>query len=256
MNTTELTGMRALVTGGASGIGLAIAQMLAQHGAAVACLDLDPTGVTEPLTGIVCDVSDDDSVKSAVLQATSALGGLDIVVNNAGIGAQGTISDTPLPIWERLLDVNVLGAVRVTHAALPHLRRSPHPSVVNIASIAASAGLPARAAYSATKGAIQALTRAMAADHVREGIRVNSVSPGTVNTPWVQRLLAAADDPERELTALKARQPTGTLVQPQEVAAAVCYLASPLAASTTGIDLAVDGGMHGLRMPPRGVTRF
>jgi NAD(P)-dependent dehydrogenase (short-subunit alcohol dehydrogenase family) len=138
--------------------------------------------------------------------------------------------------------------VRVTRAALPHLRASEHAAIVNTCSIAAHAGLPNRALYSASKGAVQSLTAAMAADHVGEGIRVCCVNPGTVDTPWIRRLLAQADDPDAELAALRARQPNGRLVSADEVAAAIGYLASPLAGATTGTVLSVDGGMHGLRM--------
>jgi NAD(P)-dependent dehydrogenase (short-subunit alcohol dehydrogenase family) len=142
----------------------------------------------------------------------------------------------------------VFGIVRVTRAALPHLRRSSCAAIVNTCSIAATAGLPQRALYSATKGAVLSLTLAMAADHVGEGIRVNCVNPGTADTPWVGRLLAQASDPEAERTALAARQPMGRLVTAAEVAAAILYLASPAAGSTTGTALAVDGGMAGLRL--------
>src|SRR5206468_10150732 len=134
--------------------------------------------------------------------------------------------------WHRVLDVNVLGIVRTTRAALPHLRRSERAAIVNTCSIAAWAGLPERALYSASKGAVQALTLAMAADHLADGIRVNCVNPGTADTPWVQRLLAAAEDPVAERAALDARQPIGRLVSADEVAAAICYLADSTA--TTG----------------------
>ncbi|MFD0152816.1 SDR family NAD(P)-dependent oxidoreductase [Streptomyces sp. NPDC055721] len=247
---TELTGLKALVTGGASGIGLATARALAARGAAVAVLDLDPEGVREPLLGLKADVSDDASVRSAVEEAATRLGGIDILVNNAGIGAAGTVEDNPDEQWHRVLDVNVLGMVRTTRAALPHLRRSAYASVVNTCSIAATAGLPQRALYSASKGAVLSLTLAMAADHVGDGIRVNCVNPGTADTPWVARLLDAADDPEAERAALDARQPMGRLVTADEVAAAIVYLAGPGAASVTGTALAVDGGMQGLRLRP------
>ena len=240
--------MTAVVTGGASGIGLATALLLAARGARVACLDLKPEGLPEPLLGFGSDVRDDASVRAGVAGAADALGGLDVLVNNAGIGAQGTVESNPDDEWLRVLDVNVVGIVRVTRAALPHLRRSRRAAIVNTCSIAATAGLPARALYSASKGAVQSLTLAMAADHVREGIRVNCVNPGTVDTPWVRRLLDTAADPAAELAALQARQPTGRLVSADEVAAAIAYLASPLAASTTGAVLAVDGGMQGLRL--------
>ena len=177
-------------------------------------------------------------------------GGIDIVINNAGIGARGDVAANDDAEWHHVLDVNVVGMVRVSRAALPYLRGSSHAAIVNTGSICSWAGLPARALYTASKGAVQALTLAMAADHVREGIRVNCVNPGTADTPWVGRLLDAADDPVAERAALESRQPLGRLVAPDEIAEAIAYLASPAAASTTGTVLAVDGGMFGLRMPP------
>ena len=250
---TELAGLKAVVTGGGSGIGLATATALAARGATVACLDLDPGQVAAPLLGIAGDVSE-DGVADAVAEAATRLGGIDILVNNAGIGAQGTVEDNDLDQWRRVLDVNVLGMVRVSRAALPHLRESAaagrYPAIVNTCSIAATAGLPNRARYSASKGAVYSLTLAMAADHVREGIRVNCVNPGTVDTPWVRRLLSAAEDPDAELAALRARQPTGRLVSADEVAVTICYLVSPASAATTGTAIAVDGGMQGLRLRP------
>ncbi|GHC88796.1 SDR family NAD(P)-dependent oxidoreductase [Streptomyces flavofungini] len=247
---TDFTGLRALVTGGASGIGRATAELLAARGAQVAVLDLDPSGVRKPLRGYAADVTDDTAVRGAVAAAVADLGGLDVLVNNAGIGAQGTVEDNDDDRWHTVLDVNVLGLVRTTRAALPHLRSSAHAAIVNTCSIAATAGLPQRALYSASKGAVLSLTLAMAADHVREGVRVNCVNPGTVDTPWVGRLLDAADDPAAERAALEARQPTGRLVSADEVAGAIAYLASPLSGATTGTALAVDGGMQGLRLRP------
>jgi 2-keto-3-deoxy-L-fuconate dehydrogenase len=248
--TTGLTGLRALVTGGGSGIGRAAATQLAEQGARVAVLDLKPDGLPEPLRGYQADVSDDASVRAAVERATADLGGLDILVNNAGVGAAGTVEDNSDEEWHRVWDVNVVGIVRTTRAALPALRASAHAAVVNTCSIAATAGLPQRALYSATKGAVQSLTLAMAADHIREGVRVNCVNPGTADTPWVARLLQAAEDPAAERAALEARQPMGRLVTAEEVAAAIVYLASPAAASVTGTALPVDGGMAGLRLRP------
>ncbi|MFF3667167.1 SDR family NAD(P)-dependent oxidoreductase [Microtetraspora malaysiensis] len=236
--------LRALVTGGGSGIGLATAHAFAARGWRVACLDVAPPG--DPFIGVTADVTDDAAVRTAVAEAAERLGGLDVLVNNAGIGAQGTVEDNPDGEWARVLDVNVVGMVRVTRAALPYLRAS----IVNTCSIAATAGLPQRALYSASKGAVMSLTLAMAADHVREGIRVNCVTPGTADTPWIGRLLSAAADPEAERRALAARQPMGRLVTADEVAAAIAYLAGPDARSTTGTVLAVDGGMHGLRLRP------
>ncbi|MER5543973.1 SDR family oxidoreductase [Streptomyces sp. NPDC002589] len=249
---SDFEGLRALVTGGASGIGRATADLLAARGARVAVLDRDPANVGKPLLAYRADVTDDSSVRAAVERAAEDLGGLDILVNNAGIGAQGTVEDNDDAEWQRVFDVNVLGMVRAARAALPHLRRSDRAAIVNTCSIAATAGLPQRALYSATKGAVYSLTLAMAADHVREGIRVNCVNPGTVDTPWVGRLLDAAPDPAAERAALEARQPTGRLVSAAEVAGAIAYLAGPLSGATTGTALAVDGGMQGLRLRPVG----
>jgi len=247
---SDFDGLVAIVTGGASGIGLAAAQLLAERGARVACLDLQPDGVKEPLFGVRCDVGDDASVRAAVDAVIQRFGRLDIVVNNAGIGAIGDVATNDDAQWHDVYDVNVVGMVRVARAALPHLRRSKAAAIVNTCSIAAWAGLPQRALYSATKGAVYALTLAMAADHVREGIRVNAVAPGTADTPWIGRLLDQAVDPAAEKAALSARQPTGRLVSPEEVAGAIAYLASPASGATVGTILAVDGGMYGLRLRP------
>ena len=245
----DFDGMVALVTGGASGIGAATAGLLAERGARVAVLDLDPDAADARHLRLACDVGDRASVDRAVGRVAADLGGLDVVVNNAGIGAQGDVAANDDDEWRRVLDVNVVGIVRVSRAALPHLRRSERAAVVNTCSVVATLGLPNRALYAASKGAVLALTLAMAADHVGEGVRVNCVLPGTADTPWVRRLLEATPDPERELAALRARQPTGRLVAAEEVAHAIAYLASPLAPSTVGTVLAVDGGMQGLRRP-------
>ena len=251
----EFAGLSALVTGGASGIGLATARLLARRGARVAVLDREMADPGHGVVSVVADVTDDEGVRRAVGEAVAALGDrLDILVNNAGIGAAGTVADNSDEEWRHVLDVNVLGMVRTTRAALWHLRRAAadrgQAAIVNTCSVAGLAGLPQRALYSASKGAVYALTLAMAADHVREGIRVNCVTPGTADTPWIGRLLDAAPDPAAERMALNARQPMGRLVSADEVAAAIAYLASPLAGATTGTALAVDGGMSGLRLRP------
>ena len=186
---------------------------------------------------------------AAVAAVADHFGGIDIVINNAGIGAAGDIAANDDDEWHRVFDVNVVGIARVTRAALPHLRRSTRAAIVNTCSVAAVVGLPDRALYSATKGAVASLTLAMATDHVREGIRVNAVTPGTADTPWVGRLLDQAEDRDAAAAALRARQPMGRLVSAPEVAHAIAYLASPNSSSTTGTLLAVDGGMAGLRLP-------
>lgn len=248
--SAALAGLTAIVTGGASGIGAAIVARLRDAGAEVAILDRDISALPEGTPAFQADVSDRASVAAAVAAVEERFGGIDILVNNAGIGAQGDIAANDDDEWARVLSINVTGIARVTSAALPALRRSSAAAICNTASIAATAGLPQRALYSASKGAVLALTRAMAADHVREGIRVNAVCPGTVDTPWVGRLLGAAVDPEAERAALAARQPHGRLVSADEVASAVLYLVSPQSGSTTGTYLEVDGGMSGLRLRP------
>lgn len=244
-----LEGRTAIVTGGASGIGAAVVARLRADGARVAILDRDAAADAEDLS-FLCDVDDRAGVAEAVEAAAAVLGGIDVLVNNAGIGAVGDVAANDDAEWARVLSVNVTGVARVSAAALPHLRRSSAAAVCNMASIAATAGLPQRALYSASKGAVLALTRAMAADHVREGIRVNAVCPGTVDTPWVGRLLAGAGDSMAERRALEARQPHGRLVSAPEIAAAVAYLVAPTSGSTTGTFLEVDGGMSALRLRP------
>jgi 2-keto-3-deoxy-L-fuconate dehydrogenase len=245
----DFDGLVAAVTGGASGIGLATSHLLRARGAQVAVLDLVPPDPDAGLLGVRCDVSRDDEVRAAIDAVVARFGRLDVLVANAGISAVGTVEDNDDAEWVRVLDVNVTGVARAARAALPHLRRSSAGAIVTTCSVASSAGLPKRALYSATKGAVLALTLAMAADLVGEGVRVNGVAPGTADTPWVARLLSQAADPEAERAALEARQPLGRLVTADEVAHAIAYLASPLSGSTTGTVLAVDGGMLGLRLP-------
>ncbi|WP_406265346.1 SDR family oxidoreductase [Streptomyces sp. NBC_00191] len=251
----DFESLSAVVTGGASGIGAAVARLLLSRGARVAVLDRETAGAPDGVLALQADVTDGEAVRRAVDRAAAEFGALHTLVSNAGVGAVGTVADNDDGEWQRVLDINVLGMVRVARHALPHLRRAAadrpgHVSITHTCSIAATAGLPQRALYSASKGALLSLTLAMAADHVREGIRVNCVNPGTADTPWIGRLLDQADDPAAERAALEARQPTGRLVAADEVAAAIVYLASPAAAAVTGTALAVDGGMQGLRLRP------
>jgi 2-keto-3-deoxy-L-fuconate dehydrogenase len=235
----EFDGLVAVVTGGASGIGAATAALLKDRGATVEILDLS--------TG--CDVGDAASVASAVAAVADRHGRIDILINNAGIGAVGDVTANSDEEWHHVLNVNVVGIARVSREAMPHLRRSPSAAIVNTCSIVAPVGLPQRALYAASKGAVAALSLAMAADHVADGIRVNAVVPGTADTPWVGRLLDAAEDPVAARAALEGRQPMGRLVTADEVAHAIVYLASPLSSSTTGTLLPVDGGVLGVRLP-------
>lgn len=249
MVDVERVKLRSVITGGSSGIGLATAQMMRLAGYSVVILDLNPPGEGD-WDFIPTDVGDSASVDAAIERAAALMGGIDVVVNSAGISSAGQVEANSDKEWEASLNVNVVGIARVTRAAVKYLRDSKFPVVVNVASIASHTGLANRVVYGATKGAVSAMTLAMATDYLKEGIRVNAVAPGTADTPWVARLLAQADDPIEAKRSLEARQPIGRLVTADEVAFAICYLADPRAASTTGTILDVDGGMHRLA-PPR-----
>jgi 2-keto-3-deoxy-L-fuconate dehydrogenase len=246
--STEFKGLTAVVTGAGSGIGLAVAKLLSESGAKVLGLDLNEGEMSKYATFIPCDVSDPSKVAAAFAEIAKHTDVIDVLANNAGVGAIGSITDVKEEEWQKVFGVNVFGMGRVSAAAMPMLKKSKFASIVNTCSIAATAGLPQRAVYSASKGAVLSLTLAMAADGIPDKVRVNCVAPGTADTPWVARLLSQAADPAAERAALEARQPMGRLVSADEVASAILYLASPRQASTTGIVLSVDGGMQGLRL--------
>jgi NAD(P)-dependent dehydrogenase (short-subunit alcohol dehydrogenase family) len=245
----EFSGLTAIITGAGSGIGLAFAKGLTGRGATVFGFDLNEGEMAGAAKFIKCDIGDNNSVLNAFSEFSQQSSQLDILINNAGIGSLTTVEHESDEIWQRVLNVNVVGTARVSRAAIPLLRKSKSPAIVNTASIAATDGIPNRAAYSASKGAILTLTLAMATDHIKDKIRVNAVNPATTDTPWVQRLLNQSDDAAAARDALAARQPMGRLVTPDEIASAIIFLASPLQASITGTTLNVDGGMHSLRIP-------
>ena len=219
----SFAGKRALVTGGASGIGAAVVQRLAEAGAEVVAADLNG--------GVKLDVRDE-------LQVAPLMADVDILVNAAGIGSTTNAPDTPIEVWDDVLDVNARGTFLCCKHAIPGMIARGSGSIVNIASIAGLIGLRNRAAYCASKGAVVALTRALAVDHVGDGIRVNAVAPGTVDSPWVRRLV---EDVGESLDELKARQPMGRLGTPDEIAEAIMYLAG--AEFVTGTILSIDGGL-------------
>jgi NAD(P)-dependent dehydrogenase (short-subunit alcohol dehydrogenase family) len=225
--------MRAIVTGGGSGIGAAVAHRLADDGFDITVADLEPDSVATDLgaSAIRLDVRDEAQVERA-------MDGVDVLVNAAGIGSTTTAPDTPVEVWDDVFAVNARGPFLCCKHAIPAMKAQGGGAIVNVASIAALVGLRNRAAYCASKGAIVALTRALAVDHVGDGIRVNAVCPGTIDTPWVQRLVTGSGE---SLDALRARQPMGRLGTPEEVADAVIYLAT--AEFVTGTILTVDGGL-------------
>ena len=245
----EFAGLTAIITGAGSGIGLEVAKGLKQRGVNVFGFDINQGDMGSVATFIKCDIGDASSVDAAFVEFKKVSNKLDVLINNAGIGSLTTVEKETDEVWHKVLNINVVGTARVSRLAIPLLRQSEHAAIVNTASVAAIDGIPNRAAYSASKGAILALTLAMATDHLPDGIRVNAVNPGTTDTPWVKRLLDQADDAKVAKIALEARQPMGRLVSPSEIANAIIFLASPAQASITGTSLNVDGGLHSLRIP-------
>jgi 2-keto-3-deoxy-L-fuconate dehydrogenase len=240
-----LTGKIALVTAAAAGIGRASAEALAARGAKVIATDIDKAGLdtlaatSDRIETQVLDVSDASAVAGVVAGGPP----LDILVNCAGWVHDGTILDCDEAAWDRSFDLNAKGLYRVTKAALPAMLEKGTGSIVNIASIVSSEkGAPRRFAYGASKAAIIGMTKSIAADYVKQGIRCNAICPGTVQSPSLNDRLAATGDFEAALAAFKDRQPMGRLGTPEEIAEMVCYLASDMAGFTTGQAIAVDGG--------------
>lgn len=247
----RLRGKRAIVTGAGSGIGRAIALRLSEEGARVVISDVDEeaagsvaseTGGGEALAHKT-DVTRPGEVEALVETAVEAWGGLDVMVNNAGIGVAGTATNTSEEDYERVMDVCLRGTFLGMKYAIPAIRDSGGGSVINMSSVAALVGITDRAVYSAAKGAILAITRAAAIDHVSENVRVNCIAPGTVDTPWIGRITAGYDDPEEARRNMQARQPHGRFVTPEEIAAMAAYLASDESASVIGACMIVDGGV-------------
>jgi meso-butanediol dehydrogenase / (S,S)-butanediol dehydrogenase / diacetyl reductase len=233
----RLEGKRAVVTGAGAGIGRSIALRLASEGARVALADVDETLVRRT------DVTRAEEVEELVASAVEAWGGLDVMVNNAGVGVAATVVDTTEQDYERVMDVCVRGTLLGMKYAIPAIRDAGGGSVINMSSVAALVGITDRAVYSAAKGAILSMTRAAAIDHVGEGVRVNCIAPGTVDTPWIDRITSGYDDPEEARAKMQARQPHSRFVTPEEIAAMAAFLASDEAASCIGACMIVDGGV-------------
>lgn len=251
----------AIVTGAGSGIGRETALIFAQEGANVVVGDynLEAAQETVELIGHVPDAPKAAAFKVNVANATDAeglveftiqtFGKLDILVNNAGVGVPGTVLTTSEDDWDRIFAVNVKGIFQCSRFAIPKMQGFGGGAIVNVSSIAAIVAVPDRAAYGASKGAVLALTKAMAADHIKDNIRVNCICPGTVDTPWVGRMVASYADPEEARRKMVARQPIGRLGKPEEMAEAICYLASSAANFATGSALILDGGFTAFKLP-------
>jgi NAD(P)-dependent dehydrogenase (short-subunit alcohol dehydrogenase family) len=236
----RFSGKRALVTGAGSGIGEAVARRLHEEGAEVVLTNVNAAPVEaiaaelgERASATLLDVRDEDAVREVVRD-------VDVLANVAGVGSTTAAPDTPLEVWDDVLDVNARGTFLCCKHAIPGMIERGGGSIVNMASVAGLVGLRNRLAYSASKGAVIAMTRALAVDHVADGVRVNAVCPGTVDTPWVRRLV---EDVGESLDALRARQLMGRLGTTEEIAGAVAYLASDEAAFVTGTAFVVDGGL-------------
>jgi len=240
----RLDGKVALVTGAATGIGKATAERLAAEGAIVVAgiADEGQRPNVSTFDAIVLDVRSEADWDRAIAHAEARCGGLDILVNNAGIHRSGSAPETTREVWDEVMAVNLWGTFLGGRSALPPMRRRGGGAIVNLCSQNALVGVPGSIAYSASKGGVLALTRAMAVEHVGEGIRVNCVCPGPVDTPIMDALLARAPDPAAASAAAKGRVPMGRLGTPEEVAAAIAFLASADASFVTGAALTVDGG--------------
>jgi NAD(P)-dependent dehydrogenase (short-subunit alcohol dehydrogenase family) len=243
----------AVITGAGSGIGQAMVRLFAGEGARILAADVNENAAQETArmvtaAGGTCrafavDVSRPDQVRAMIDQAIAAFGRIDILCNNAGIGSTTDVVECEPDEWDRVMTVNVKSVYLGCKYAIPHMLAQGGGVIVNTASVAGMVGLPKRASYSASKGAVIALTRQVAVEYVEQGIRVNCICPGTVDSPWVGRLLQQADDPVAARQALVARQPLGRLGTPEEIAAAALYLVSDDAAFITGTGLVIDGGL-------------
>jgi NAD(P)-dependent dehydrogenase (short-subunit alcohol dehydrogenase family) len=240
----RLEGRTALVTGGAKGIGAAIVSRLAAEGARVTIGDIDTEGAQKVAgevgtEAVALDVTDPESASAAVERA----GTLDVLVNNAGMDEFRFFTDTDPELWRRVLDVNLKGVLACTHAALPGMQKAGYGRIVNIASEAGRVGSKGSAVYSAAKGGVIAFTKTIARENARYGITANAIAPGPIDTPLLRRALELGEIGERIVETMKGATQVRRLGQPEEVAAAVAFLASEEAAYVTGETLGVSGGL-------------
>ena len=266
LGRTLMAGTVSVVIGGSAGIGLAAAWALARHGSAVELAAIDPPGVDRAAgelraagheaRGTVLDVADPGQIATFMAGVAARHGRLSVLVNSAGIQRYGTVETTPVSVWDEVLDVNVRGMFLAAGQAVPLMRRSGG-AIVNVASAQATATQRNVVAYTASKGAIVAMTRAMAVDHAPDGIRVNSVSPGSVDTPMLRAAArdVSAEDPDSVIAQWGSLHPLGRVGAPAEIADVILFLASPLSSFVTGADLRADGGvLAGVALPAPAIT--
>jgi NAD(P)-dependent dehydrogenase (short-subunit alcohol dehydrogenase family) len=249
----RLEGKVCLITGGGSGIGRAASLLFAREGARLAVADkrlaaaravaAECTAAGGEAIAIAVDVARSAEVERMIAHALEAFGRLDVLVNNAGYGIAGSVLDTDERAWDELMAVNVRGVFLCTKHAIPAMKAAGGGTIVNTASVVAAIGIRNRAAYCASKGAVAALTRAVAIDHVADGIRCNAIAPGTVDTPYFEEILRNSPDPAATRSALEARQLLGRMGTPEEIAAGMLFLASEESRFATGSILTIDGGM-------------
>ncbi len=238
-----------IITGAANGIGFCISERFQREGATVVMADMNEQELAQACdrlggstTPLVTNVTEPASVAALIEQTMARFGRIDVLVNNAGTGLAANVVDTEVEDFDRVIAVNLKGVFLGMKYVIPHMRRQQAGSIINMCSIGGLVGLYDRAAYCASKGGVAILTKAAAIDHATEGIRINAIAPGTVNTPWVQRITASMEDPEAARQKMRERQAHGRLVEPEEIAAMAVYLAGDESRSTLGAIMVVDGG--------------
>ncbi|YCH09263.1 SDR family oxidoreductase [Arthrobacter sp. alpha11c] len=246
MNFTDQT---VIVTGAGSGIGRAAALRFAELGANVVIADKNGTAAREvadeagaKALAVTVDVSDSASVRSMIKTVVNNFGAIDVLCNNAGFGFPGNVLEIDEDNWDRLMSVNLKGVYLCSKYAIPELAKTGDGRIVNTSSYTASVGIRDRAAYVASKGGVSALTRAMALDHVDQGIRVNAVAPGTINSPYFDKMITESANPQKLVDELNGRSPMHRMGRPEEVAEAIVWLAAKESSFATGSVLTIDGG--------------